>query len=277
MPARKRSSAVKETNILRRRLAAGETVHMGAFGQFLSPQFAELMAAQGDIGCIWLDVEHGIIGPREMYLTTLAVRGRDVSVFARVAPTDYRAIMLPLEAGLEGIMAAMVTSAAQAREIVAWAKFREPDGGHFPGGRRGYNPGGPDGFFGTQGGADYARARNAATYVIIQIETREALAEVEAIAAIEGVDGVFFGPGDFSQAAGHLGDFMHRDCLKAMDRIAAAVDKAGKWWSSLGGTPRLYRAVKERNCRLICVGGENSIIRTGLAQMCAFGERMGGR
>ena len=100
--------------------------------------------------------------------------------------------------------------------------------------------------------------------LVIQIETLDALDEVEKIAAIYGVDGLFFGPADFSQAAGFLGEFTCEANLRAMDRISAAVEKHGKWWASLGSHSDLYTECASRGARIIGIGSDVGLVRRGI-------------
>src|SRR5436853_6690325 len=101
--------------------------------------------------------------------------------------------MRPLEAGAGGVMAAMVRSARQAEEVLAWAKFQ-------PLGVRGVNGTGVDGRYGALAGPEYFRRANADSVVGVQIEHIDAVEQVERIAALPDLDFLFVGPADLSQS-----------------------------------------------------------------------------
>src|SRR5208337_1040307 len=149
-------------------------------GQLCSPKLIEIIGLAGGYDAVWLDQEHAGLTIEQIEYAALAARSCGLDSFVRLTPTDYATVMRPLEAGAGGIMAAMVRSARQAEEVVRWAKFH-------PQGQRGINGSGVDGRYGSQPLTEYFRQANAQTFVAIQIEHVDALAEVEKIAAIAGV------------------------------------------------------------------------------------------
>src|SRR6516165_12105575 len=178
---------------LKELLAQGQLVRVFGLGQLCHPKIVEMVGFHGGYDAVWLDQEHAGISIAQIEEATRAARGIGLDSFVRLAPTDYATVMRPLEAGTDGIMAAQVRSAAQAEEVVRWAKFH-------PRGLRGVNGTGVDGGYGTLPLADYFRRANAETFIAIQIEHADAVSEVEAIAALPGVDVLFVGPADLSQS-----------------------------------------------------------------------------
>ena len=77
---------------------------------------------------------------------------------------------------------------------------------------------------------------NAQLFVAVQIENRDALNELDAIAAVEGIDSLALGPYDLSVALGHTGDLRHPEVLEAMQRVVAAARSAGKYMGTGVGT-----------------------------------------
>ncbi|MDH3262268.1 MAG: aldolase/citrate lyase family protein, partial [Acidimicrobiia bacterium] len=148
-------------------------------------------------------------------------------------------------------------SAGQAEEFVRWAKFA-------PRGRRGLNPLGYDGAFGSLPLAEFAERANRESFVAVQIETAQAVEEVEAIAAIDGVDLLFVGPSDLSQALGVTGDIMHERCLEAVDRIATACRAHGKHWGAVTPTPEYASILIDKGCTLISPTNDVKLITSGL-------------
>jgi 2-keto-3-deoxy-L-rhamnonate aldolase RhmA len=77
---------------------------------------------------------------------------------------------------------------------------------------------------------DYFKVANDAVSVLLQIETPEAMANIEEIASVPGVDSLFFGPGDLSGAMGHTGNLMHEDVVKLMADGVKRCHAVGKRW-----------------------------------------------
>ena len=92
-------------------------------GSLASPKLIEVAGLVSDLHGVFIDQEHSDIPHQQLELLLLAARASGLDAFARVAPTDYATIMRPMEAGASGIMAAMVRSAEQARQVVRWAKY----------------------------------------------------------------------------------------------------------------------------------------------------------
>jgi 4-hydroxy-2-oxoheptanedioate aldolase len=173
-----------------------------------------------------------------------------------------------LETGVGGIMCSMVADAAEAKRIVQWAKFNNPSPS--PGevtGMRGWNGGNIDGAYATMAAADYIRHQNTQTMVICQIEHEAAVAEAAAIAAVPGVDGLFFGPGDFSASIGLPGQIRHERVKSAMQQVAAAAKAAGKWWGTVAVGPEMRAEVEAMGARLISPGGDIKVMQFGLREL----------
>ncbi len=114
-----------------------------------------------------------------------------------------------------------------------WAKFH-------PLGLRGVNGTGVDGRYGTVPLAEYMQRANAETFIAIQIEHIDAAREVEAIAAIPGVDVLFVGPADLGQSMGIVGQWDHPDMWQAIERVA----RAGPRVQHRVGDPAAQRGVR---------------------------------
>ena len=98
---------------------------------------------------------------------------------------------------------------------------------------------------------------------MIQIETHEALECVEQIAAVEGVDCVFVGPGDLASNLGVPGQVMHAKCVKGIERVSAAAAAAGKPWGNLCTTVEHADACLKLGCRLFSIVGDVQTMRLG--------------
>ncbi len=242
---------------IKHRLGRGETLMVCAMGRVLHHNLVQMIGIHGGFHALWFDMEHMDYSTETLELGTLAARSQGLDSFVRLAPTDYACITRAFEAGASGIMAAQVRSAAEAEQIVKWAKFH-------PRGCRGLNSVGWDAQFARIPLAKFAEKANRETFIAIQIETVEALNECEEIAGIDGVDLLFVGPADLSQNLGVLGDFYHPACLAALDRVAAACKQYGKPWGVVPVDPEYATRCVEHGCRMLSVSADVRLINAGI-------------
>jgi 2-dehydro-3-deoxyglucarate aldolase/4-hydroxy-2-oxoheptanedioate aldolase len=167
----------------------------------------------------WLDAEHAGISTEQITMAALVGRACGLGSFVRMPVTNYAAVTQAYESGVDGVMAAQVISAAEAEKFVTWCKFA-------PRGMRGVNTQGADANFTHMTPLQLAADADRDHFVAIQIETLGALEEVDAIAAIDGVDLLFVGPADLSANLGVLGQHDHERVWTAIDRVAAACRRA---------------------------------------------------
>jgi len=239
------------------RLARGELVLAFGVNRLPHHNLIQIVGIQGGFHAIWFDLEHGGISTEALEIGALAARSQGLDNFVRLAPTDYATITRALESGGGGIMAAQVFSAEQAEQIVQWTKFA-------PRGCRGLNTGGWDGQFAALPPTEFCPKANRESLVIIQIETAQSVEECDQIAAVDGVDMLFVGPSDLSQALGVTGDFFHAKCIDAIDRVAAACHRHGKHWGAVCGSPQHADMLFEKGCRLLSPTSDARVVHTGL-------------
>jgi len=191
-----------------------------------------------------------------------AARVGAADVLVRPAKWEYMRIGRLLEAGAQGIMYPRCADAAEAREVVAWAKFA-------PLGRRGFDGGNPDMPYCSMPMAEYVRAANEQTFLVVQVEDRDAVAGARAIAEVEGVDVLFFGPGDFSVLAGVPGQFQRPKVEEAIRTVAAAARAAGKRWGIPVGSPERAKQMLDLGAGLLAYGADILWLKAGLEDMKA--------
>src|SRR5882762_7124857 len=134
-------------------LRQGKLTRVFGLGQLCHPKFVEIVGLQGGFDAVWLDHEHAGLSMGQIEQAVLAARACGIDSFVRLAPTDYATVMRPLEAGAGGVMAAQVRSAAQAEDVMQWAKF-------YPRGLRGVNGSSVDGRYATMPMPDYMKQAN---------------------------------------------------------------------------------------------------------------------
>jgi len=223
-----------KTLLARSGLSAGYPV--GTFAMAASPLVAE---ALGVVGFDWavVDMEHTPLDMDSLVRMLQAIAGTSMLPITRVPWNDTVMVKRVLDAGAQTVMFPFVQNADEARRAVAACRYA-------PHGVRGMAAMSRGSRFGTV--PDYFKVANDAISVVVQIETPEALAQVDAIAGVDGVDSVFLGPGDLSGAMGHVGNPMHADVVAAMGRAVQRIHAAGKPVGSVAGTPEavaVYRGI----------------------------------
>jgi 2-dehydro-3-deoxyglucarate aldolase/4-hydroxy-2-oxoheptanedioate aldolase len=243
---------------LKQALAQGRLVRVFGVGQLCHPKLIEIIGQQGGYDAVWLDHEHAGLAIAQIEQGCLAARAAGIDSFVRLAPTDYATVMRPLEAGAGGVMAAQVRSARQTEDVLQWAKFQ-------PRGMRGVNGTGVDGRYGTMPLLDYMREANADCFVAIQIEHADAVADVEAIAAVPEVDLLFVGPADLGQSMGLAGQWEHPRVWEAIERVAAAARRHNVPWAILPRNAEQARRCVALGCKMLSIGIDTWALQRGLA------------
>lgn len=190
------------------------------------------IAAMCGFDCIWLDMEHV---PTDWYNLENQIRAAkiyDVDTIVRVAKGCYSDYIQPLEADATGIMVPHLMSLEEAKQIVRNTRFH-------PIGRRPVDGGNVDGGYCMVDFQEYIKTANEQRFVIVQIEDPEPLDEIEQIAQLEGIDMLFFGPGDFSQGIGTPGQWDNPKIDQTRKRIAQVAKDNGKFAGTVGGIGNL--------------------------------------
>lgn len=229
-----------------RTLRAGQTASCIKLN-LADPRVAEIAAA-GGFDCIWVDMEHVPNSIEVIENQIRAAKIHNVDTLVRTRRGSYSDLVLPLEMDGSGIMVPHVMSAKDAKQIAWQTRFH-------PIGRRALDGGNADGAYCAATTEEYIAHANQERFVIIQIEDPEPLAELDEIALVEGIDMLFFGPGDFSQGIGQPGKFDDPRIADARQRIAAAAKKHGKFAGTVGSIASLPSLV-ELGYQFISVGAD---------------------
>jgi 2-keto-3-deoxy-L-rhamnonate aldolase RhmA len=190
---------------------------VGSWLQLASPGAAEILA---NVGYDWLglDCEHTAADTATVENIARAVFGRGPSLLVRVKNCETLEIRRALDMGAQGVIVPMIETPEQAKQAVAAAK---------------YPPEGVRGFcFGRMNdwGAkfdEYAQKANAQIAVVAMIESRKGVENVDAIASVPGIDGLFIGPYDLSGSYGAAGCMNHPGVLNGRKRVVEAAAQAG--------------------------------------------------
>ena len=204
---------------------------------------AEILA---DVGFDWLfvDGEHGPLGTAEI-LSILQAVGDRIACIVRV-PSDTEArIKQTLDMGATGIIVPQVNSAAQAENVVRYARYA-------PEGARGVGLGRASGY-GMQFG-DYMPAANDQTVVIVQAEHIESVDNIDSILKVPGIDAIQLGPYDLSASMGKMGQIDDAEVKQSIERVIVACQAANIPIGYFGVNPAAVQPYADRGCSLITVG-----------------------
>ena len=225
----------------------------GCWIETFSPIAAEIMAMSG-YDTAMIDLEHGPGSFTEAVVMMQALSAYPCKPMIRATSADPAVIKRVLDIGPLGMMVPNVRSVKEAHDVVAACRY----------GPQGFRGAAPALLRATGYGkhvADYERWMAEEFLLIIQIESKEAVSDIEAIAAVEGIDMLFIGPIDLSASLGALGQFDRAEFIQAFERIERAVLDAGKY---LGAIPfadwdsgRLYR----NGHHLVLSGADTLLLR----------------
>jgi len=237
------------------KLRGGDFVRAGSISRVTDPWLVEVVGKLG-FDVIWLDMEHRPFGYDIVSPISLACRATGIDLMVRILKTGYSSPMRVLESGANGIMVPHCRSVEEARQWVEWTRFP-------PLGRRGFDGAGADADYFLADPLEHLKHANHEVFLALQIEDVEAVECVEQIAAVEGVDLLFVGPADLSLSLGVPLQFQHPKMQAAIDRVASAAARAGKWWGIPTGTLQAAQSALDRGARLVTCGGDHLFLVQG--------------
>jgi 2-keto-3-deoxy-L-rhamnonate aldolase RhmA len=246
---------------IKQRLTAGELV-LGTFvSEVRNPNVAHLLAQSG-FDFFVLDNEHGSYSPETVSDMIAGARGADIEVVVRICQIDRESILKPLDAGAAGLLVPQVNTREEAAEVVRHAKYA-------PGGERGAAIRRPHSRYGRVDAAAYLAQANRDTFIAVQAESRQSIDNIDAIAAVVGVDCVFAGPFDLSVDLGIPGQFDHPDEVAAITRMIAACRTHGKAAGTLMFDAAAARMWIDRGMRFLAYSSDVTLLADAAAKAVA--------
>lgn len=242
---------------LKARLAAGETLY-GMFIMLPSPSVVEMVGYAG-FDYVILDAEHGAAGSETLENQLRAAEAAGIPALVRICGQTPAEVLHALDAGACGIVVPHVLDAQQAGELVKAAHYP-------PKGRRGLATTARAGRHGMVTLAEHLETAAAEILVIPQVEDAQAVAQAGAIAAVDGVDGVFVGPADLSLSMGHPGNPAHPEVVAAIDGIVADIHGQKRTASTFARSEQEARDLVKRGFSMICFS-TTSVFSQRLAAM----------
>lgn len=218
---------------------------MCCLGHYI-PSFIKQAAYYG-FDCIWLDLEHRGIPDRDVQHLLTHSHLHDIDIMLRPPTLEKTRLYRYLEDGATGLMIPHVNSAEKARMLVEATKFP-------PLGDRGLDGAGLDANYMVDGADQFTSLANRETFLVVQIETPDAVANADEIAAVSGLDGIFVGPGDLGLRLKY--DQTGLTLEQSFSKVAAACKRNGKFWGSPAGTKEILRERHQQGAQLMNFGGE---------------------
>ena len=246
------------TNTFKRAIKAGQQ-QIGLWSSLASHLSVEVLAGSG-FDWLLLDTEHAPNSLPMVVSQLQAAQGGTAHPIVRPSWNDPVIIKGYLDAGVQTFLIPYVQNADEARQAVAATRYP-------PNGTRGFASASRASRFGRI--ARYHTRCEEELCVLVQVETRLALDNIETIAGVDGVDGVFIGPGDLSADMGFLGQPGHPEVIDAIDHAISRIKACGSAPGILTGDEVQARRFIERGCVFTAVGADMAILARGSEQLAA--------
>jgi 4-hydroxy-2-oxoheptanedioate aldolase len=246
-------------NAFKHALAAGRP-QIGLWSTLASNVTVELVAAAG-YDWILLDMEHSPNDLESLLGQLQAAAPYPTHAVVRVPWNDMVLLKRVLDVGAQSVLVPMVDTAEQARAAVAAMR---------------YPPRGVRGVGGTTRATRWGRVKGYPKLaerelcILLQVETEQALANIEAIAAVDGVDGIFIGPSDLHASFGHIGEKHHPEVWPRIEDAIRRIRAAGK-------APGFLTPVEEDSRRILELGGLFVAVGSDAGLLAAASDALRGR
>jgi 2-keto-3-deoxy-L-rhamnonate aldolase RhmA len=252
---------VGDATALRGRVRGGESL-IGCFLTWPTSGVVELAAIAG-FDFLVLDMEHGFFSIDSIAAIAVAADAARIPAIVRVPSCGAAETGRCLDAGAAGLLFPRGDGAAAIRDAIATARY-PPQGRRGLGGVRANR-------YGTDPYDRHVAEANASTLLAAQIETPGALADLDAISREDGLDVLFVGPNDMTQALGIPGRFEDPRYQEALRRVAGAAKSAGKAAGIMAGRSEQVPALREAGFRFLTVSDRTLLLESGRAWRAAAG------
>jgi 2-keto-3-deoxy-L-rhamnonate aldolase RhmA len=247
-------------NFVKEKLRDGG-IAVGAWMSILNPRAARAVASSG-LDWVLFDTEHGPPSFETVDGLVRAVGGAGALPIVRVVWNDINAIKQALDTGAYGVVVPWVNTREEAENAVTYCRYA-------PEGLRGCAPGRASSAWGMSS-SEYLKIANDEILVVVQVETRKAVENIEEIVSVEGVDATFIGPSDLSASLGHRGEYFHPEVVKAMERVVEACKASGVAPGVAFGMGLDHvNSLIENGFRFIGVGSDTGFLATGCRETLA--------
>ena len=224
---------------------------------------AELLAGAG-FDWLLLDTEHTPVDIETVVTQLQAIAPYPTTPIVRVPVNDKTTIKRYLDTGAQTLLIPMVDTVEDAKAAVAYTRFPEA------------------GFRGVAGATRATRFGRVKNYhvnahkeicTLVQVESREALNHIEAMAELDGIDGIFIGPADLHASLGYLGERAHKDIVPLIDAPIRRIAKAGKAPGILTDSEENARRWLDCGATFVAVGADTGLLARGAEALAAKFKR----
>ena len=244
-------------NRVRELLAEGKTPIGHMIMEFGTRGIAKIVEAAG-VDFVLIDGEHSGFDLGQIDDLLARFKATPIAPFVRVPSSDYHFIARVMDAGALGVMVPNVKSAEQAKAIVNAMRYA-------PEGERGLGLGGSLNDFVRPNPKEYMHAANRNNMVICQIESKEALDNLDAIASTPGVDVLWVGHFDLTQSLGIVGEFQRDEFLNALKRVAEVSKRYDQATGIQPSSLEQARAWMDIGCNMISYSADHGVYSDALS------------
>lgn len=238
---------------------------IGVFQSFDSPDLTEMFGYSG-FEFIVFDAEHGNLYPGGCEHLIRAAECSNIVPLIRIPSFERADILKALDRGSMGILVPMVETKEDAEKIVSLAKY-------YPLGIRGLAVSTRAGGYGkTISQKEHLETSNSETLVLLQIETKKAVENLDEILKVDGVDVIFIGPSDLSQSLGFPGEINHPEVQKTMDIIIQKALAANKIVGIFEGSLNEVSKWMDKGIKLIACGAPGILGKAMTEYMNGFNK-----
>ncbi|MCJ8141915.1 HpcH/HpaI aldolase/citrate lyase family protein [Ancylobacter sp. A5.8] len=236
-------------NTFKRAIHAGQQ-QIGFWNSMACPTTTEILAGSG-FDWLLIDAEHAPNDVPNVMAQLQAMMENTTHPIVRIPVNDPIVIKRHLDIGTQSFLIPMVETVEEAQAAVAATRFP-------PHGLRGFAGASRASRFGRV--KDYHHKAHDELCLLVQIETLKGLDNLEAIAAVPGIDGLFIGPGDLSSDMGHLGNQGHPEVVELIEKTIARIVAAGNRAGILTGDETLARRYMAAGCIFTAVGIDTGLL-----------------
>ncbi len=244
-------------NLLKQRISEGRLAVGHMVMEFGTRGIAKILESAG-LDFVLLDMEHGGLELERLADLIAWLKATPIAPIVRVPAAHYHFIARVMDMGALGVMCPNVENAEQAKTLVDAVKYG-------PLGKRGLGLGTAHNDYVMPQPDEYLKHANASTTVICQIESTKGLENLDAIAAVAGVDILWVGHFDLTQSMGIVAQFDHPRFLEALRQVPAAARRHGKAAGIQPGSREQASAWRKAGYNVISYGSDIAVYRGALA------------
>lgn len=253
------------THHFKQQLADGQAVLGTMLSEVATPNVARMLHT-GGFAFLIVDCEHGSFDYAQVAAIAAICNGIGLPVLVRTPGVLREPILKYLEMGADGLLIPMVNTAADVQAVVGFAKYP-------PLGKRGVSTTRAHAEYAPPPLAEYTQAANERTVVLAQIETCEALANLNAILGVEGLDGVVVGPNDLSMDLGLPGDLNAPVLRDAVAQVIAAAGRACKPSGIITANMQLIKDCRAQGASIFSCNSEaGMLLKASQAVIAEFAQ-----